>query len=355
MGIGNFKDLIINKSVSILEAIKQLDKTAKKILFVVDDNGVYIGSLSDGDIRRYILKRGSLDGCVLDAVNRNSFYVKTGYDRKKVLDYMKKKDIKFVPVVNDEGIIVEFLINEEISVDIKTAPLKKIDIPVVIMAGGFGTRLDPFTRVLPKPLIPIGDKTVLEIIIEKFLDYGIEEIWLSVNYKAYIIKSYLSEINLPCKINYIQEDKPLGTIGSLYLIKGKIKSDKFILINCDTIIDVDYFDLLEFHISMRHDITMISSAVKYTVPYGVCKIKDGLLEDIEEKPSFNFLVNTGMYLINAELLSLIPKNQPYNATDFVKEAINRGFKVGIYPISEDAWIDIGQWQEYKKAIERLKI
>ena len=349
-------DLIIYKSVSIIDAMKQLDKTAKKILFVVDENQVYKGTLTDGDIRRYILRTGKLEGTVLDACNTNSYYVKTGYDKNKVLEQMKEKDLKYVPVLDDKGLIVEFIVNEEKDYELKIETLKKIDTPVVIMAGGFGTRLEPFTKVLPKPLIPINDKTILEIIIEKFIEYGIDQIWLSVNYKAYIIKSYLSELDFPCNINYIQEDKPLGTIGSLYLLKSKINYDKLILTNCDTIIDVDLIDLLRFHENMNNDITIISSAINYKIPYGVCKISsEGILNDIEEKPNLNFLINTGMYVINTKLIDLIPENSTFHATDLIKKSIEEGFKVGVYPISESSWIDIGQWSEYRKALRELAI
>lgn len=349
-------DLFIHKSVSIVEAMKQLDKTAKKILFVVDDDNLYLGTLTDGDIRRFIIKTGKLEGTAFDACNKNSYYVRTGYNKNEVLEEMKKKDFKYVPVLDDKGHIIEVLINEERDLGVKIKSLEKINIPVVIMAGGFGTRLEPFTKVLPKPLIPIHDKTVLEIIIEKFIEYGIDQIWLSVNYKAHIIKSYLTELNLPCNINYIQEDKPLGTIGSLYLLKGKLKSDQFILTNCDTIIDVDLIDLLRFHKNMNNDITIVSSAINYKIPYGVCRISsEGLLDDIEEKPNFNFLINTGMYVMNTQLIELIPEDTFFHATDLIKKAIQEGFKVGVYPISESSWIDIGQWSEYRKALKELSI
>lgn len=351
----NYKELIINKSATIIEAMKQLDKTAKKILFVVDDEK-YMGSLTDGDVRRYILKTGKLDGLVLDACNKDSYYVKIGYNKNDVLEYMKKKDLKYVPVIDDNGFILELLLNADKESNLKINLLKKLNIPVVIMAGGFGSRLEPFTKVLPKPLIPIGEKTILEIIIDKFIDYGVNYVWLSVNYKSDIIKSYLSEQNLPCTINYIQEDKPLGTIGSLYLLKNKLDSELFILTNCDIIIDIDYLDLVEFHKKMENDVTIVSSAITYKIPYGVCRIKDGgILQNIEEKPDLNFLVSTGMYVINSKLVDIIPKNSFYNATDFIEKSISEGFKVSVYPISENSWIDIGQWDEYKKAIGRLSI
>ncbi|MFN4219604.1 MAG: sugar phosphate nucleotidyltransferase [bacterium] len=352
----DFKDLFINKSASIIEAMKQLDKTGKKILFVVDDDQTYIGTLTDGDIRRYILKTGKLEGKVLDACNKNSYFEKIGYDKNKVLSIMKENYLKYVPVLDNNQKIVEIISYEEREIKSKLQAIKSIDIPVVIMAGGFGTRLEPVTKILPKPLIPIGDKTILEIIMEKFLEYGIKEIWLSLNYKAYMIKSYLSELNLPIKINYIEETKPLGTIGSLYMLKNKINVEKFILTNCDIIVDIDYIDLLRFHKENKNDITIVSSVKNYNIPYGVCMIGDnGTLNKIEEKPEINFLVNTGMYVINSELLKLIPENQLFHATHFIEKAQKEGYKIKVYPISENSWIDVGEWNEYKKALERLII
>ncbi|MCX8059007.1 MAG: sugar phosphate nucleotidyltransferase [Spirochaetes bacterium] len=351
----NILDLLVNKNTNIIDAMKILDKTAKKILFVVDENNKLIGSLTDGDIRRYILKTGSLDGEVKDVCNKNTFKVKLGYDKKEIVEEAISKEIKYVPVISDNDTIVEILILEESKIDSKLAIFKELKIPVVIMAGGFGTRLEPFTKILPKPLIPIGDKTILEIIMGKFYEYGILDFYLSVNYKSYIIKSYFSEINLPFNITYLQEEKPLGTAGSLYLLKGKIKSDYFILTNCDIIIDIDYYDLCDFHYKNNNHITIVVSAKNYKIPYGVCEIKDGLLYEIKEKPEMNFLINTGMYVINSNVLNIIPENEFFHATDLINVSKRNNYKIGVYPISEDSWIDVGQWEEYKKVIERFKL
>lgn len=351
----DYKELLIHKDKTILDALKQLDQTAKKILFLIDENSKLIGSLTDGDVRRYILKTGTIEGKVSDVCNRETFKCFIGEDRKKIIEEAKNLNIKYIPVVSDINEIVEIIILEETDVESKIATLKPLNIPVVIMAGGFGTRLEPFTRVLPKPLVPVGEKTLLEIIMEKFYQYGISEFWLSVNYKAYIIKSYLSELNLPYQINYIQEDKPLGTAGSLYLLKEKIKSESFILTNCDTILDIDYFSLLDTHNKQKNDITMVVSAQEFKIPYGICEISDGEVVDIKEKPSIKNLVNTGVYVINTNIIKLIPDNQFFNATDLIIKAKQNGKTVKIYPVSGDSWIDVGHWEEYRKALERIKI
>lgn len=349
----NYSEILINKNKSILDAMKQLDKTAKKILFVIDENNKLVGSLTDGDIRRYILKSGSLDDNIEDVCNKSTFRGFVGYDKKKLISEAKTKDIKYIPIVSNENEIVEIIVLEDSALEAKITTFKDLYIPVVIMAGGFGTRLEPFTKVLPKPLIPIGDNTILEIIMEKFYQYGVSEFWLSVNYKSYIIKSYLNELNLPYKIHYIEEDKPLGTAGSLYLLKNKIESEYFILTNCDIILDFDYYSLLEFHKNNKSDMTIVASAKRYKIPYGVCEIEDGKLNKLVEKPELNLLVNTGMYVVNTSLLELIPENYFFHATDLIKKAKDLNKIISVYPISEESWIDIGQWDEYKKAIERF--
>ncbi len=348
-------DILIDKGKTIIEAMKQLDKTAKRILFVVDENKSLIGSLTDGDIRRYILKFGKLDGFVEQACNKNPYFVFSGFDKEKIKNNMISKDLKYIPVLNEGKKIIEILINESQNNQISINPIEKINIPVVIMAGGFGTRLEPFTKILPKPLIPIGDKTIIEIVIDNFKQYGVSDFWISLNYKSSIIKSYL--LDLPYdKLNFIEEQEPLGTAGSLYLIKNKIKSDCLVLTNCDIIIDADFYDILNFHKNKKNDITLIASLQSYKIPYGICEIKeDGVLENIVEKPEYNFLISTGIYIINREILKLIPSKKFFHATNLLSKAKSSGFKVGVYPISQNSWRDIGQWDEYKKVIERFKI
>lgn len=353
--IKNPTELFINQDVSILEAMKQLNKTAKRVLFVVDEYDRLVGTITDGDIRRYIIKTGSLDGKVKDTCNKNPLVGHIGYNKNELIKKAKELDVQYIPIISEDGKIVEILIVEEKEFASKIAAVKSIDIPAVIMAGGLGTRLEPITKVIPKPLIPIGEKTILEHIIENLAQYGINRFWISVNYKAYIIKSYLSEINLPYFIEYIQEEKPLGTAGSLYLLKGKIDSNLFILTNCDILLDIDYLPLIQFHTEQKNDITIVVSAQRHRIPYGVCEVEDGELKRLVEKPEIDLLVNTGMYVINTDVLNIIPDNTFFHATDLIQKAKSEGKKIGIYPVSEDAWVDIGQWEEYKKAIRRINI
>ena len=351
-----FTDILIIKSANVKEAMKQLDKSAEKILFVVEDNNKLVGSLTDGDIRRWILKDGDLAAEVSKVCFEGTYFVYSDYDLNSVKKEILERKIVYVPVVNKEKEIVEFIVWDNLfDGKIIRKPKEKLDAEVVIMAGGKGTRLDPFTKILPKPLIPIGDKSILEIIIEKFTDYQVNEFYVSVNHKAKIIKSYFEEIQPDYKLNYLYEEKPLGTIGSLKQLEG-ILSKEIILTNCDIIIEADYSDLLKHHKERNNDITIVASLKHYNIPYGICEIENGgTLVNIKEKPEYDFLVNTGMYIINPKVLKYIPQDCFFNATDLVEQVIKENKKVGIYPISENSWIDTGEWVEYKKAVERLKL
>jgi NDP-sugar pyrophosphorylase family protein len=223
------------------------------------------------------------------------------------------------------------------------------------MAGGKGTRLDPFTRILPKPLIPIGDKAIIDIIMERFSRHGVKEYFVSVNHKAKMIRSYFEEMATQYRIHYIEEEKPLGTAGSLKFLKDRIK-DSVLVSNCDTIIDCDYSEITKFHKNNNYQISIVGSLKHFIIPYGICEIENGgLLRNLTEKPEYDYLVNTGMYILTNETLDLIPENQQYHITDLIKTVKNNGGRIGVFPISEKSWIDIGQWDEYRKSLKSLRI
>ena len=231
---------------------------------------------------------------------------------------------------------------------------ESLKLPVVIMAGGEGTRLAPFTKILPKPLMPMGDKPIIEVIINRFYDYGCNDFYLSLNYKSNIIKAYFSDFEHKYKINYILENKPLGTAGSLYLLKKKIKKTFFVS-NCDILIEADYADILKFHYQRKNKITLVSSMKNFMIPYGVCQIKDGgILRSIREKPEYDFLVNTGMYVLEPSVLSDVPRNQFYTITDLINDYLKKNEKVGVYPVSDKSWLDMGQFEELQEMIKKFE-
>ncbi|OFZ53985.1 MAG: hypothetical protein A2428_16430 [Bdellovibrionales bacterium RIFOXYC1_FULL_54_43] len=347
-----FENYLIEPQVDLTTAMRRLDANNFKTLFVVDGTRQLLGSLTDGDIRRCILKSGSLGNLVASAYNQKPFSIKVGDDIEPAREIMVREEIHALPVVDENWIVVKVLFRADV-LDDPSLPKQPLGLPVVIMAGGKGTRLDPFTRILPKPLIPIGNKAIVEIIIDHLLEYQAEEFFLSLNYKSRMIKSYFEENELPYKIRYVYEEKPMGTAGSLALVKDQLKGP-FLLTNCDIIIKADYTAIRNFHERFKSDITMVASLKHFRIPYGVCTLgKDGLLDGMQEKPEFSYLVNTGMYIINAEVLKHVPGDQVFNMTDLIEAVRKNGGRVNVFPISEKSWIDTGEWEEYKRAVRLL--
>jgi dTDP-glucose pyrophosphorylase len=352
----NIQALLIHCNTDLRQAMKQLEVTEKKILFVVADGSKLYGTLTDGDIRRWILGGGELQETVDKLCNRRPFSVRDGYDLDQVRQDMIQNSILSVPIVNEQTEIVDILFWEALffgETQKKLAPA--IDIPVVIMAGGKGTRLDPFTKILPKPLIPIGEKTVIEVIIDAFRDWGIAHFYVSVNHKSKIIKSYFEELNPPYTIEYIDEEIPLGTAGGLRKLIGRMDGS-FLVTNCDVIIKVDCRELVRHHHSNQNDLTLVASLKNYHIPYGICEIQNGgTLARITEKPEYSFLVNTGMYLLKPEILNLIPPGECFHMTQLIDRLRETGGKVGVFPIGEDSWLDTGEWAEYQKALKKFEL
>lgn len=346
--------MFINPHVQIKEAMKCLDKVGEKVLIVVNDQNRLLGMLSDGDLRRRIIKNGNLDGTVADCYNHNPIAVREDYDLNDVKQLMTIHKIELIPILDCSDNVVDVLIWSNLFEN-KKRERPKLEMPVVIMAGGKGTRLDPFTKILPKPLIPIGDKSIIEIIIDNFQEYKVNHFFISVNQKSKIIKSYFEELNPPYSISYIYEPKPLGTAGSLRYLQGKINGS-FIVTNCDIIINADYNDIADFHIKNDNDITIVASMKQYRIPYGICEIENGgILSQIIEKPEYHFLVNTGMYILKASTLQLAPNEELFHMTHLIQNSKKAGGKIGVYPVSENSWIDTGEWEEYKNALKTFKI
>lgn len=348
------KKVLINSGQTIKHILQHMDAVGEKTIFVVDKDNTLLGTVTDGDIRRCILRGKSLMQDVSTVMNRNPVSLPENFTREKAKTIMTKRGISCLPIVNDKKIVVSALW----LIDLFTQKMQKpipLQLPVVIMAGGEGARLHPFTKIIPKPLIPIGDKPIIEIIINRFFYYGCTDFYFSLNYKSNIIKAYFSDFEHKYKITYILENKPLGTAGSLHFLKNKIRKTFFVS-NCDILIEADYADILRFHRQKKNKITLISSMKNFTIPYGVCKIQGGgILKNIHEKPEYDFLVNTGMYVLEASVLSDIPKNKFYNITDLINDYLKKVEKVGVYPISEKSWLDIGQFDNLQEAMKKIEV
>lgn len=347
--------LIIPRQMPLKEALRKLDEGSEKILFVADDGNKLFGALTDGDTRRWILASGDLSAPVEKVCNPNPVWRTADYDVDELKKLMLERNLIAIPILNDKHEIQDFISWDEIFSEEAKPKKSRIDVPVVVMAGGKGTRLDPFTKILPKPLIPIGDKPIISHIIDRFREYQINDFYVSVNHKARIIKAYFEEISVPYNISYILEDKPLGTAGALKYLEGKLNGNFFIS-NCDIIVEAEYDKILAHHLNTGVDITMVASLKHYAIPYGVCDLDaQGNLERIREKPGFDFLVNTGMYVMNARALAYIPKDEFFHMTDLMEAVKNNGGAVGVFPVSDKAWIDVGEWSEYKEALSRLNV
>lgn len=347
----DIEKIIIDENYTIKQAMKQLDNSAKKIL-LVRNNGKLKGVITDGDVRRWILKNGDLTAKVVEIVNYNPIYI-TNNDRGIADKIMKKFSVDALPVVDEKGDILSIVFRDDVEIS-SVNNKKSIDLPVVIMAGGLGTRLYPYTKILPKPLIPIGDIPIAERIINKFEEYGCKEFYLTVNYKKNMIKSYFSEIEKNYEVSYVEEDKPLGTGGSLYLLKGKIDRTFFVS-NCDILVDADYSNIYKYHKESRNLITMICAVKNLTIPYGVIELENnGKIKSMVEKPEFSFLTNTGMYIVEPEVLDMIPENKFLGFPDIIDMYRDMGKNVGVYPITEKCWMDMGQLDEMQDMIDRLE-
>ncbi len=343
------KAFLIDEESTMIEAMELLDKVAKKVLFVVKDNR-FVAAITDGDIRRWILKKGHLDAKVKDIANYKPKFL---YEEKKLKakEYMRKNSIEALPILNREKDIVSVVLwnDEEIT------PERKMQVPVVIMAGGLGTRLYPYTKILPKPLIPIGEIPIIEHIINRFNIYGNKRFFLIVNHKKNMIKAYFNEIERSYDVQYADEELPLGTGGGLSLLKGKINST-FILTNCDILIEEDYEKIYSYHKEEGNLITMVCSLKKVKIPYGVIEINEsGKIEKMKEKPEFSFFTNTGMYVVEPKIIEELESNTSIGFPDIIEKYKQAGEKIGVYPISENAWLDMGQIDEMEKMRRRLEL
>ena len=356
-------DIQVFTHTTIRDAMQRLDQTAEKCLFVIDEKSALIGSLTDGDVRRAILGGRGLDETIEGVFNEKPIAVsidtpKTGAAdivNAEATQLMRKHRVEVIPVIDKKFRIHKYVTWADLFGDDRTAERKSLDVPAVIMAGGYGKRLEPFTKVLPKPLIPVHDKPIVEHIIDRFVDAGVQEFWLTVNYKSRIMKAYFHDRKPDYAVRFVDEPQPMGTAGSLQFLREKIDSNFFVT-NCDIIVNSDYRRIMDFHTEHQHMITLVGSAVHYQIPYGTCVLNDGgSLARIDEKPRYDFLVNTGMYIVSPEALNLIPPHGTYHMTHLIEDAMAAERTVGVFPVSEDAWIDVGQWKEYQRAADKLEL
>ncbi|MBI2067904.1 MAG: NTP transferase domain-containing protein [Deltaproteobacteria bacterium] len=350
-----FEKLLIANSLSVKETMRKMDEVGEKILFVMDAEMKLCGSVTDGDLRRWILKEGGLAEPIFKVYHKNPVFFSGDEKIESIRQKMIERKIDAAPVVDRENRVVDVLFVRELTGKGTNVSRKPMRIPVLVMAGGKGTRLDPFTRILPKPLIPFGEKPIIEIIMDHFQEFGCHDFFLTVNYKGKMIQTYFEQPENGYQVKLVWEDQPTGTAGSLKLAAPHIDAPHFFVTNCDILVKADYEDIYRFHHSNHYDITVVGSVQHLSVPFGVLEVKNGgHLDRIVEKPELDLLVNTGMYVVRREAADLIPEGVKFDFNEFMTKVKETGGRVGVYPVSQQSWIDLGQWQEYHTALRNLE-
>jgi dTDP-glucose pyrophosphorylase len=347
----DYLKLVISKNVTLIQALQQMDETRKKMLLVFDGDK-FFSIITVGAIQRAIIKHLDLNEPISTIINtKDKLFSLTTESKESIKEKMLKIRAQMMPVLDVNGNLVEVYMWEDFFPSENILSQKElIELPVVIMAGGKGTRLKPITNVIPKPLIPIGDKTILEVIMDQFESIGCRQFYMSVNYKGDMMRFYLDQLEHKYDIDIFEETKPLGTIGSVSLLKYKITTPFFVS-NCDIVIDQDYRDVYEYHKTNNNDITIVTAVKSFKIPYGVIETgENGLMTGLKEKPELTYMINTGVYLLNNDLITEIPEGEFFHITHLIEKIKAREGRVGCFPVSENAWRDMGEWTEYLKMI-----
>lgn len=348
------KRLYIRTDSTVKEAIWQLNDTAKKVLFVIDFGEHLIGSLTDGDIRRALLKGMDFSAPIERIMCHDPQFLpdKTPDVRTKAKRIMLKHDIELLPILDADRRIVSVLSWQELFSDEvrDTSRKEEISNPVVIMAGGKGTRLDPLTKILPKPLIPLGDKPIVEIIMENFRKHGFSKFYLVVNYKKELIKAYFNDESVT-GIECVEEHVFLGTAGGLRLLRKKLDQTFFVM-NCDIILESELDRILSWHKTEKALMTLVGSHREMVIPYGLIECANGGFQRIKEKPVIDMVINTGAYVMEPEVLEYIKKDEFIDMNHLIERVAAKG-KVSVYPVY-NGWFDTGQFKEYQETLRKVQ-
>lgn len=340
---------IIPEVYTLKQALGKLDRVAIKVLFIVE-NKILKATLTDGDVRRAILNGASLETSVVDIANHCPIYVESD-DKNYISGIFERKGVVAIPLIDKNREIKAIYTND---MRYQKNEDNKIKVPIVIMAGGLGTRLYPYTKILPKPLIPINGTPISERIVQSFQKAGCEEFYMIINYKKNMIKAYFTDLEKSYNVRFFEETIPLGTGGGVRLLKTQIHST-FILTNCDILILDDVKKIIEHHKKKSNQVTMVCSLKSFEIPYGIVNFTEGgEISSFEEKPKMSFFTNTGYYILEPDIFEYIEDDENISMPDIIARMKEGGKKVGIYPISESAWLDMGQMDSMESMERRVK-
>jgi dTDP-glucose pyrophosphorylase len=346
--MNDWKDSVLSDDSTVREVIENLNKTGSRIVLVIDRELVFVGIVVDGDIRRGMLSGVALNDCVLNIVNRNPEVISFGSSRSDALSLMTQHGVSHLPVVDDDQKLCG------LHSLVESGKVPKRQNLVVIMAGGFGRRLLPYTESIAKPMLKVGGKPILEYLIDNIRDSGFENIVIAVHYMARSIEEYFGDgAGFGVKIEYLMEKEPMGTAGALSLIKNSISSP-ILITNADLISTIDFGSLLDFHLASEDDATLAVRNYEMQNPFGVVEIVEGNVIQIIEKPRVVSKVSSGVYAINPSILELMNDNENLDMPELFSRAIDKSLKIGAFLVHED-WADIGSESDLRAARENINV
>ena len=347
-----FEECLLSKDNTVKDAIGLLEGKSIRSVFIVDSDMHLEGIFTRGDLRQYMLSSNDLNVPLADVMNRNPI---TFHSVKAANAYSQKQKLVVYPIVSREKKLTDVIYNTWDVIAEASESKCLEDVPLVIMAGGLGTRLYPLTKILPKALIPIGDLTITERIIHNFEIWGCKEVYLILNHKADMIKAYFNELEKDYNVHYLQEEKFLGTGGGLSLLKGFIQKT-FILTNCDVLVNADFDCVMKTHYHNGNVITFVGAMKNIPIPYGIIDTNaQGESTGLREKPDVSFLTNTGVYVCEPNVIKELDENCFCHITDIAQKYMDQGNKVGVFPVTENVWLDMGQFKEMKDMMNALGI
>lgn len=339
----DYSEILLNPEDSIQAAVKLLHSSGARIALVIDANRKLLGTVTDGDIRRALIKHIDMSSPVQDIMNMNPVTALKSESRSAIMSKMKNLDLLHIPIVDKDNVFIELETLHELLSE------KKYENPVFLMAGGFGKRLRPLTSDMPKPLLPVGSRPILETIIMQFIESGFQNFYISTYYKADMIQKHFGDgSSWGVSIQYVHESKPLGTAGALGMLPKDITRLPIIMMNGDLLTKVDFQQLLDFHNEHKCVATMCVREYDFQVPYGVVTVKDVGIDSIVEKPVQRFFVNAGIYVLEPSLINKVDGLSYIDMPTFLSDRKQSGECINAFPIHE-YWIDIGQMDEYKNA------
>jgi len=341
--VRNWQKVLVDNKANMMKAIEKLDTEALRIVLVVDDFRKLLGTVTDGDVRRALLCHCGMDTPISQIMNRTPVTASIHEDRSEVLRKMKQEDLLHIPIINNEGQIVDLETLQHLT------DSKKFDNPVFLMAGGFGKRLMPLTEDIPKPLLKVGNTPILQTILESFISNGFHNFYISTHYKAEMIRNYFGDGSAwDVKIKYVHEEEPLGTAGAVALLPESLSNMPIIMMNGDLLTKVNFENLISFHCEQGGIATMCVREYDFQVPYGVVKADGQQVRNIVEKPIHKFFVNAGIYVIEPDLRANIIRGSSIDMPDLLQKMILEDKGVSMFPVHE-YWLDIGRKSDYQQA------